>query len=73
MLLMTNSCRGHEVFQVLSLEDGGREERSFWNQLISGLESAVTPDHGKGSSNPLAELRVNQLRQWQILVIDALN
>ena len=26
------------------------------NQLISGLELTATPDQGRGSSNPLAEL-----------------
>lgn len=34
------------------------------NQLISGLEPVATPNQGEGSDNPLAELWVNQLRQW---------
>jgi hypothetical protein len=43
------------------------------NQLITGLEPAATPDHGEGTDNPLAEERVDQLRQWRILAREALN
>jgi len=43
------------------------------NHLITGLEPAATPDHGEGTDNPLAEERVDQLRQWRILAQEALN
>ena len=33
------------------------------NRLITSLEPVATPDHGEGLGNPLAEERVNQLRQ----------
>jgi hypothetical protein len=43
------------------------------NCLITSLEPAATPDHGEGTDNPLAEERVDQLRQWRILAREALN
>jgi hypothetical protein len=33
----------------------------------------TTPDHGEGMDNPLAEERVDQLRQWRVLAREALN
>jgi hypothetical protein len=38
------------------------------NCLITGLEPSGIPDHGEGSDNPFVEERVEQLRQWRILV-----
>jgi hypothetical protein len=43
------------------------------NHLITGLEPAATPDHGEGTDNPLAEERVDQLRQWRVIAREALN
>jgi hypothetical protein len=43
------------------------------NRLITGLEPVATPDHGEGTDNPLAEERIDQLRQWRILAREALN
>jgi hypothetical protein len=43
------------------------------NHLITGLEPMATPDHGEGTDNPLAEQRVDQLRQWRVLAREALN
>jgi hypothetical protein len=43
------------------------------NHLITGLEPAATPDHGEGTDNPLAKEHVDQLRQWRILALEALN
>jgi hypothetical protein len=43
------------------------------NHLITGLEPTATPDHEEGSGNPLAEERVDQLRQQRILAHEALN
>ena len=33
------------------------------NQLLNGLEPAITPNQSAGSNNPMVELRVDQLRQ----------
>ena len=43
------------------------------NQLLNSLEPAITPNQSAGSNNPTAELRVNQLRQWRIQAMKALN
>jgi hypothetical protein len=43
------------------------------NCLITSLEPAATPDHGKGMDNPLAEECIDKLRQWRILTREALN
>jgi len=43
------------------------------NQLLNGLELAITPDQSAGSDNPTAELRVNQLRQWRTQATIVLN
>ena len=43
------------------------------NQVLTGLEPAITPDHTKGGDNPLAERRVDQLREQRILATNALN
>ena len=43
------------------------------NQVLTGLEPAITPDHAKGGGNPLAELRVDQLRERRLLATNALN
>ena len=43
------------------------------NQILTGLEPAITPDRATGGDNPLAELRVDQLRERRILATNALN
>jgi len=43
------------------------------NNLLIGREPPATPAQGKGMENPLAEQRVNQLRQQRILTTQALN
>ncbi len=43
------------------------------NQLLNGLEPAITPDQSAGANNPTVELRVNQLRQWRIQAMKVLN
>ncbi len=47
--------------------------RTFPNQLLIGLEPLATPKQAEGMTNPLAEQRVRQLREWQILATQALN
>ena len=43
------------------------------NTLLYGLEPQVTPEQSRGGDNPLAELRVDQLRERRILATKALN
>ncbi len=43
------------------------------NDLLIGLEPPATPEQAEGGNNPLAEQRVTQLREWQILATQALN
>ncbi len=43
------------------------------NDLLIGREPLVTPEQAEGADNPLAEQRVTQLRQQQILATHALN
>ncbi len=43
------------------------------NQLLIGLEPPATPSQAEGTSNPLAEQRVRQLRERRILATKALN
>ncbi len=43
------------------------------NQLLSRLELVITPNLAMGTENLMAELRVNQLRQWRIQATKALN
>jgi len=43
------------------------------NQLLNGLEPAITPNQSASVNNPTAELRVNQLRQQRIQATKALN
>jgi len=43
------------------------------NELLIGREPPAIPSQGEGAQNPLAEQRVEQLRQWQILATRALN
>ena len=43
------------------------------NQLLIGLEPPATPNQAEGTSNPLAEQRVRQLREQRILATQALN
>jgi len=43
------------------------------NELLIGREPVTTPHQATGSDNPLAEQRVRQLREWRILVTQALN
>ena len=43
------------------------------NQILTGLEPAITPDRAKGGDNPLVEQRINQLRERRILATNALN
>jgi hypothetical protein len=43
------------------------------NKLLIGREPPATPSQLIGIQNPLAEQRVEQLRQWQILAMKALN
>src|SRR5712671_7638556 len=45
--------------------------RTSPNQLLIGLEPPVTPSQVEGTSNPLAEQRVRQLRERHILAIQA--
>ncbi len=47
--------------------------RTSLNQLLIGLEPPATPNQVEGTSNPLAEQRVQQLRERQILATQALN
>ncbi len=47
--------------------------RTSPNQLLISLEPPATPSQAEGVSNPLAEQRVRQLREWQILATQALN
>src|SRR5216683_1666456 len=43
------------------------------NQLLNGLEPAITPDQSAASNNPTAEFRVDQLRQRRTQALAALN
>ncbi len=43
------------------------------NQLLIGREPSVTPVQAEGADNPLAELRVKQLRERRIMTTQALN
>jgi hypothetical protein len=43
------------------------------NQLLNGLEPAITPNQSAGVGNPTAERWVKQLRQWWMMVTKALN
>ncbi len=43
------------------------------NKLLIGREPPAIPAQGEGAQNPLAEQRVEQLRQWRILTTHALN
>ncbi len=43
------------------------------NQLLNGLEPAITPNQSAGSNNPTAEFRVDQLRQRRKQATMALN
>jgi transposase InsO family protein len=43
------------------------------NQLLIGREPPATLSQGKGTDNPTAEQRVHQLREWCILLTQALN
>jgi hypothetical protein len=43
------------------------------NQLLIGREPPAMPAQGKGTNNPLAELRVKQLCEWRTMVTQALN
>ena len=43
------------------------------NQLLNGLEPAITPKQSASTDNPTVELRVDQLRQQRIQVMKALN
>ncbi len=43
------------------------------NDLLIGREPLTIPEQAKGADNPLAEQRVTQLRQRQILATQALN
>ena len=43
------------------------------NKLLIRKEPSITPAQGQGTQNPLAEKRVKQLRQQQILTTQALN
>ncbi len=43
------------------------------NQLLIGLEPPMTPSQAEGTSNPLAEQRVRQLREQRMLAMQALN
>ena len=43
------------------------------NQLLNSLEPMITPDQSMGTDNLTVELRVNQLRQWRVQAIKALN
>jgi hypothetical protein len=43
------------------------------NQLLIGQEPPATPTHGEGAENPLAEQRIKQLHERQIMVTQALN
>ncbi len=47
--------------------------RTSPNQLLIGREPPATPSQVEGTNNPLAEQRVHQLREWQILATQALN
>ena len=47
--------------------------RTSPNQLLIGLEPPTTLNQAEGASNPLAEQRVRQLREWRILATQALN
>src|SRR6266851_8397387 len=47
--------------------------RTSLNQLLIGLEPPATLSQVEGTSNPLAEQRVRQLREWRILATQALN
>ena len=43
------------------------------NKLLIGREPMTILVQGEGTPNPLAEKRVEQLRQWQVLATQALN
>ena len=43
------------------------------NELLIGREPPTIPTQGEGTQNPLAEKRVEQLRQQQLLTTQALN
>jgi len=43
------------------------------NQLLNGLEQAITPNQSAGSDNPTVELCIDQLRQQQIQATKVLN
>src|SRR6266851_9758511 len=43
------------------------------NQLLNGLEPAITPNQSAGSNDPTVELYINQLRQQQIQATKVLN
>ncbi len=45
----------------------------FPNELLIEREPPAMPVQGEGTKNPLAEKRVEQLRQWQVLTNQALN
>ena len=47
--------------------------RTSPNQLIIGLEPPTTPSQAEGTSSPLAEQRVRQLREQRMLAMQALN
>ncbi len=47
--------------------------RTSPNQLLIGLEPPATPSQAEGVGNPLVEQRVQQLREWRILAMQALN
>src|SRR6267154_6674658 len=47
--------------------------RTSPNQLLISLEPLATPSQAEGTSNPLVEQRVRQLRERRILAMQALN
>ena len=75
-LVVTNQEEWSLVLPLATLMHNNSQNatiRTSLNQLLIGLEPPATPNQAEGASNPLAEQRVRQLREQQILATQALN
>src|SRR5216684_8252821 len=75
-LVMANSKEWSNLLPLATLvhnNSANSSTRLAPNQLLIGREPPATPAQAEGGDNPLAELRVKQLRERRVMATQALN
>jgi len=75
-LIVANQEDWATALPITTLVHNNAKNRTTWfspNELLIGREPPTIPSQGEGTQNPLAEQRVEQLRQRRILTTQALN